>query len=1245
MSQPLNPSEKSASQKDYEKKFDRSYRKSEEKNSLKNKELGSDNEWLQNRQKATDNASAAEKKGRRKQRLRLRPPKSRFLKKGSAFLFIFGLIAAGVWYTSILAPNILLVNTKEIYTNDLADATTALQIYTQISYLNKIGPQSGTECNPAGGVQPIKCRLTTFSRYEKLAFERQGWIVIAQKIGEDNRDNQDTNDDLSPESRFKVLSLLPPNYKETLSQAVASGITTVDKLVRNIGSDNTLIKKAELESKKRVATEAGKTDEANYYQSQIDQLEGSSNSISDAGTILQTVFPDKDELEGVFREMVNPQRLSGALELLPIASGPQLWLYSQLSPKAKERVWSVFNPRSSFFHDARFVERLKSRYNMSKAITVGGNNELAVNDSFDTSVGVLGGGIDIWSGQPDPTSGTSLAALSTPLNKNALPDAINDTVGLIGSVFAQPPDTAALQNLITQDDLNAVATKGPIDLLTDLNEKVSTLLPGLDNLQKIIDKQLPFPAKLQVAANLLTLNSYSYTDLLCSWYTIGKISTNALIRAKASTSARFALQYLKAADSIKAGSAQEVATNVLAGKLAQDKKLIPFGPEQYGGGTSSTDSLIYRMTAFGDILPGLGDVAAGLGALNDTSSYQDSGGGSGNSSSLNVGAALGSFIGQVTSGFAEGLSIVAYNLSAYESVGTMAASWAQVLPNAAAFGGVTGASAGGGILLPPPVNLAGLDRKYCLSGETFENKNSIKGLSTNDTKCDKAVLAMAPVGMQAALAGAAELARRTCPPTNALDDNPIRVLWGDWRGPVQYVMWPSKLIVQSTMTPYIATWFGVNTMLTAAATQLLYTSQATGFDANYALFAGMGELLGDMAMSRGLMPSNPIDMQAYLHLGELLAVKDGKDDIAKEQGRKNPFDPYNKFSFVGSLARMAPQFTSNNTPLYAVVNNIFGTLSSATRQIASPESAKAFYFSQPNLLTFDNNMLERELQYIARLSTAFCPVDFEAVSIGVTPDIMCNVRYSMPFDDLRKALDLNGLISYMTTPQPGVYEKKKQELDIERIPRADPDIEYPTGILDLATALPWFSQWQGPAPASSKLVDLVQQRRDLEVVSLKPMIDPLTGKVTPGSEYDKYLTYCVNRLDPWGRSGVAARYDDALDSDISKRRAYTNRTNNLDPYVLDSGTAPYAKQVDTGTFAPRIAITATQDDLDWYTGKKCARLTDQPDMLSYFRAYTTLCSVDGSMSGKVDCSEQDYSRGAYSNPFYLNNDILFTSWY
>lgn len=1088
----LNPAEQTAAESDYEKKFNKKSSPSETTKKIKDQEAtGGDASW-----KTSANKKRSETADKNKGRFSFTGKRGGKLRRGSAFIFIAGLILGGVWYTSVLAPNILLVNIKEMYTNDLADATTALEIYTQIMYFNKIGPLSGQDCisgQPMSS-QPIKCKLTTFSRSQKEAFERQGFTfgtgeinigpiktdagnVGAQKVYEDNRDDGDAKNDLA-ESRYKIYAIIPPNYKQVVDSLKANGTSTLLKTIQ--GEDSNV-------------------------------SSGASNAIK------QLLNPLKDASQ-------SPEKMLDAiLKQAPITSGPQLWLYSQLSSTTRAQVYGVFNPRSSFFTDAQFKERIKSRYNMTKNVTVTGNTEQKVNRAFDNAVQKSDGGIDQLTGQVNATDGVSLASLSSPLNLTQLK-----------SLAGQ------LTNGVNQDTV------------------------------KNVSNNLPVVGDLQIAGNLLATKTFSYTDLMCSWYTIGKMSSNALIRAKASTAARYALQYLKAADAIKAGSAEEVPTNVLASKLAQTAT---------GGynGASATDSMLYRSITYGDLVP---DDPKQLGKY-----------------------------------AADAAAIVAYNLSAYENIGTLAASWAQVIPNAVALGAVIGAS---GTLAPPPANLNGADRQYCLSGETTTNKTTTKGENTQTTRCLEAITAMVPPGMQAVLGGAAEVGRRTCPPVNAYDDNLIQLYIGNWRGPVSNTMLPSQKIVQTAMTPYIAGWFGTNTMLVAAATQQLYTSQIKGIAANYALFSGMGELLGDMAMSRGLMPSNAADMAAYLMLGEVIGGQKATDDIARDNARQHPFDPYNKFSFLGSLVRGLTPSVNSQTPLFATLGNVFSLVGDSTKKLSNGSTANAFYQIQPSLLT-GNNAAERMSAYLLRLSAAYCPLDVEYLAIGITPDIMCNVRYSMPLDDIGVALNLSGVVDYMTGTHSDVYNPKIKELN-ERIAKADPEGNKP------------YLEAQ-----------LNDSKIGATAVSNKPFIDKNTGKPTPGGEYEKYLQYCVNRLDPWGRSAVASRYDGLSDKDKADRN--TLQTPDGNPTGTDYKGSPYQKYADTNPVNITMAVTGTQSDQDWYSGKKCTRMTDQPQMLQYFRAYTMMCSVDGSMSGVVDCTEKDHSEGSYSDPFYLNNDILYTSWF
>lgn len=1245
-----NSSDSTVSERDYEQKFNRRPQPQVDQNAIKQKEAAGDESWRATKAKAS---RGFRQKDRQRTGFRfLRPGRFR---RGSAFLFIIGFVLAGVWYTSVLAPNILLVNVKEMYTNDLADATTALDIYTQLMYSFKIGPGvSGQDCD--SGIkdmqqQSIKCKLTTMSRSQKKIFEKQGWIVLANKVYEDDRDDNDKTND-KPESRFIVGGLLPPAYTDTVKRAAEMGINKLEDILRNpsqIQQSLSSLSRGQNGGNGSTGNEAAQVGLVNEAGQALTSASDALNSL--LGSQLPSGAIEK--ITGMAKLQNDPKYAAEAMfnvlmQAQPIIYGPQLWMYSQLSTTAKQQVWGVFNPRSSFFHDARFRERLKTRYNMSTSGMVGGSDYCAVNESFDNAVRRSDGGIDPFTGQPNPTNGISLASLSggianittglsaifCDLTKDVpLPSLDSSTlfknIGLDGLLSAPVkanswrPDSNKLidsnyLDLTNSTGLDKSFAKPNLDLSSALG--LGTLVGGRlsnvagdaegilsslkqlyipNNFTELADK-LPFVGDLEVAGNLVATNSHSYTSLMCSWYTIGHLTNNALTRAKATSAARYALQYLKAADAIKGGGSNVVGVNTLSSKLAQDSFNIVspnptatnFGSSQ---GLSATDSIIYKLIAYGSPFGGAlsfgqgGDISAALNGL------------------------LGSGLGVASNV----KSIMLYNLAGYENSLFLAPSWSQLLANAAGLKGVTGAD---GQLLPAGFSVGGEDKKYCESGEKTINRVSLKGLFEEDTKCDEAIAAMVPAIISAASGAISEVAKKSCPQNVSKEDLVKYLLSMGTTDPpkgIENWMLPSQKLVQLAGTPYYAGWFGINAMIAAGFTQLLYSSQVTGLDANYALFSGMGELLGDMAMSRGLMPSDPGSMMGYLMLGELLSAQSGYDNIAKAQAKQNPFDPYNRFSFVGSLVRgMAPK-SNGTSPLFGAIENVFSVFGSSLRRASSGNSAKAFYQSQPNFLTLDGGG-GRLAAYIARLSS--CPFDLQQISIGIFPDIMCNVRYSMPITDVATAINLGGVIDYMTNPQSDAYKNQLDELDRRILETTNPDLT------DLD---------------KGDLANLTTRRLLVSSVSQQPFIDKKTGKPTPGSEYEKYLQYCVNRLDPWGHSAVGMRYQE-LPPDTKKQRA-TKYDDNLEPIGKTLGDP---NQKTFGWF-PEMAVTSTQSDLDWYTGKKCASVSGTLDkMVQYFRVFTMLCSVDGSMSGIVDCTEPDSgSESAYTNPFYLNNDVLFSSFY
>jgi hypothetical protein len=727
-----------------------------------------------------------------------------------------------------------------------------------------------------------------------------------------------------------------------------------------------------------------------------------------------------------------------------IATGDMLYLYSKLSTANQALVYSVFNPKSSFFMDTRFKQRIKQKYDLTKAITVSGDSEEQVNNSFDASMTGANQGIAIVGG-PNTTGGLSIGALRNPV----------------------------------------------------------------------------IAAQAVLAANTISGLTTSYTSLECSWYGFANAITNDAETAKAGTLARFAMQYLKAADQIKAGTSQAVTVSTLSSKLA----------ESTGGGYNSgnaTDSTMYKAIAYGS-------------------------------------APLPSLYG------------ILYSEDTYTIIGALAPAWAMLMASAAGLGAVTGAN---GTLAMPPANLTNTDRDYCLSGEQTQNKTELKGQDSDSTRCPEAIIAMAFPGLQGAVSDAATTARQTCPPPHY--DNPDQTFEGT------NTILPSQKIVQGTLTSYIAGIFSANVIAWANIMYPFFTSQVKGIAASDAIFAGTGELLGDMAQSRGMIPVNLQGLpETELYMSQQNSANQELEKVARYNAKKSPFDVYNQYSFLGSIVHNLSPTYSQQTPLFSTLANSLSLLGSSVKSL-NP-NANAIYYSQPDAF----NPLRLH-----------CP-DAQYLAIGITADTACNVRYYMGEAEL--AAQPDSVLDYMTQAHPDLTQKNIEELT-ERAGKADPQ--------------------------EGDQVNVQRMLQATQAAASQPQINKMTGEAIQGSEYSKYLTYCVNRRDPWGRTGTVMQWNSLSQEERAKR--LKDKANGIIPISPSDSGDPY-QQTPSNLPYPAVTEGASQDQ-DWYTGKKCLEHSEE---LTNFRAYTMLCSVDGSLSGGVDCSDNDNLYVGTSNDYYTTNNILY----
>jgi cell wall-associated NlpC family hydrolase len=247
-------------------------------------------------------------------------------------------------------------------------------------------------------------------------------------------------------------------------------------------------------------------------------------------------------------------------------------------------------------------------------------------------------------------------------------------------------------------------------------------------------------------------------------------------------------------------------------------------------------------------------------------------------------------------------------------------------------------------------------------------------------------------------------------------------------------------------------------------------SDLSGVDAGDAMAAGAGLMLGATSTASGLRPSTSVEeSQEYIAYTENI----NNQYIAAEQynARDTPFDAYNQYSFLGSVAsKLQPVTSSSSTPFFTSLANIPSIISSALW--TGSDTANALY-SQPSFSQKERYDCD----------------DTDLTNLGMLGDKFCNIATLMPPADLDAALaQVNGtqntiddVIDYMTHDQ-DAPEKKGGTLDDSF--GGDGDTSGATAILDLTKT--------GQEPKSKgRSVDN-------------------DGKPIAGTQYALYLKYCTD---------------------------------------------------------------------------------------------------------------------------------------
>lgn len=152
------------------------------------------------------------------------------------------------------------------------------------------------------------------------------------------------------------------------------------------------------------------------------------------------------------------------------------------------------------------------------------------------------------------------------------------------------------------------------------------------------------------------------------------------------------------------------------------------------------------------------------------------------------------------------------------------------------------------------------------------------------------------------------------------------------------------------------------------------TKGISGIDSGDAAFAGTAGLLGDVAQNRGMKPLDSSEAMSYLALNQ--QTENEYASLERRQAADTPFDIYNQYSFLGSLARSFIPFTVSSSNSLAAIGLNTGSVFNAAFASITP---------QTHALTADRFKQCNDPAY---------------EMIGIEADVFCNVRYGMTQQEL-----------------------------------------------------------------------------------------------------------------------------------------------------------------------------------------------------------------------------------------------------
>lgn len=225
-----------------------------------------------------------------------------------------------------------------------------------------------------------------------------------------------------------------------------------------------------------------------------------------------------------------------------------------------------------------------------------------------------------------------------------------------------------------------------------------------------------------------------------------------------------------------------------------------------------------------------------------------------------------------------------------------------------------------------------------------------------------------------------------------------------------------------------------------------------------ALWTGVAALESNAARASGLVPANTETFAEYNSLNQ--QIKNEYTALEMEDAKQDPLNPYNRYSLLGNIVNSVNSSTKSKTSPLGIVS---GILSTPAGTYLNKASAKSNAFNKDRL--------------------KYCK-DEQYTSIGIEPDIQCNIRYVSYPEDLKREFD-----------------------DVEEYMISTGNIEE-----DSVNGIP-----KGYTPPS------LRPSPNMVMSFVGGMTIGQFANVDPNSqfpnEYSKFLEACVYRVAPFGNTG------------------------------------------------------------------------------------------------------------------------------